>query len=80
MQRLAKETNGRFPVKPTDLNAFYDALLGQVTGLNGWTSIIKGAAVETGEKIATVSKFALGGTAVVAAAALLLFAFQKGRR
>lgn len=79
MQSLGAESEGKFPVRPVDLSPFYDALLGQVTGIQNWANIATAVTKETGAAVASGVGLALTSTALVAVGALLLFAYAKGR-
>lgn len=80
MQGLARETNGSFPARPVDLEVFFDALLGQVQGITGWTKIVSAVAEDTGKAIAQVGSFALTSAALLAVAALFLYVYMKGKK
>lgn len=80
MESFARQTAGGFPKTYAEVNAFFDALEGEVTGFRGWQKIITETAVETGTAIKNVATTALSGTLLIGVVALLVFVVLKAKK
>lgn len=75
---LADRVEGRAPVRPTELTAFYDALSDKLQNwdFSHWGSVIATSTVEAAGQVGTL---ALGGVALYALAALAVLYVSRGR-